>query len=109
MQEEERIALSRLFGMDHNIDMSTIYKEGDSIKIASGPFVGQESRILKINKNRHQATIKFFDTVPAVHVNAVQKIIMIYVKPRRDTCVLNSPMTSALLLHSLTGNLSVKI
>lgn len=41
MRDEERITLSQLFGMDHNIDMSTVYKEGDSIKVVLGPFVGQ--------------------------------------------------------------------
>lgn len=69
MQEEERVALDRIFGVNHSIDMSTIYKEGDSIKVVSGPFVGQESRILKINRNRYEATIEvamFNNKVPVI-------------------------------------------
>lgn len=58
MREEERIALSGIIGQDHCIDISIGFKEGDSVKVTSGALVGNESRILRINKNRHEAIIE---------------------------------------------------
>ena len=78
MREEERAALSRVFGDDYNIDISTAFKEGDSIKVISGALVGSESRIVRINKNRNEAVIEvaMFGTVVPVSVglDVVEKI-----------------------------------
>lgn len=78
MQEEERVALSSIFGADYCINISTGFKEGDAIKIVSGALVGKESTILKINKNRSQATIAigmFGTIVPAtVGIELIEKV-----------------------------------
>jgi transcription antitermination factor NusG len=54
------------------------YNKGDSIRITSGALVGNESRILKINKNRHEAVIgvAMFGTIAPVSVglDIVEKI-----------------------------------
>lgn len=57
MHEEEREALSRVFGINRRIDISTGFKEGDSVRVISGLMMGQESIILNINKGRHGAVI----------------------------------------------------
>ena len=57
MLEEERIALSMMLGHDKHMDISIGYKEGDSVRVISGALVGNESKILSINKNRHEAVI----------------------------------------------------
>ena len=70
MREEEREALSRVFGEEHCIDISKGFKEGDSIKVISGSLMGQESIILRINKGRQEAVIavEMFGTVVSVSV-----------------------------------------
>jgi transcriptional antiterminator NusG len=59
MRDEERIALSRLFGDDRCIDISIGFQEGDAVRIVSGALMvlEQESRILRINKSRREAVI----------------------------------------------------
>ena len=57
MREEERVELIKLIGKDHCIDISTGFREGDSVKIISGVLVGNESRLLRINRNRKEAII----------------------------------------------------
>ena len=78
MREEERIALSEVFGENRSIDISIGFKEGDSIKVISGSLMGQESIIVKINKNRHEAIISvnmFGTTVPvSVGLEVIEKI-----------------------------------
>ena len=70
MLEEERVALSRILGNDYCIDISTGFKEGDSVKVISGALVGSESKILKLSKNRHEAVIEvmMFGTMVSVSV-----------------------------------------
>ena len=57
MKEDERIALSNLLNANRCIDISTGFKEGDKIQIISGVLAGNESRIVKINKNKNYAII----------------------------------------------------
>ena len=57
MHEEERIALSKIFGNDYCIDISFGFQEGDSIRIETGSLTGYESKIIKINKGRREAII----------------------------------------------------
>ena len=57
MQEEEQCALSRVLGNDHCIDISKGFKEGDSLKVISRALVGNESKIMRINKARGEALI----------------------------------------------------
>ncbi len=78
MREEERAALSKVFSHDHCIDISTGFKEGDSVKIISGALVGSESKIVKINKNRNEAIIQvamFGTLVPvSIGLEVIEKI-----------------------------------
>lgn len=57
MRESEREALSKLLGKERSIDISMGLREGDCVKIISGPLLGLESRIVKIDKNRQNAVI----------------------------------------------------
>ena len=70
MREEERIALSRVFGVDKHIDISQGFKEGDSVKVISGALVGNEGMIQKINIGRQEAVIgvSMFGTMVSVSV-----------------------------------------
>ncbi|MCL2285964.1 MAG: antiterminator LoaP [Firmicutes bacterium] len=70
MNKEEQSELSRLFGKERRIDISTGFKDGDSIRVHSGPLAGHESKILKINKNRQNAVIaiNMFGNVSEVSV-----------------------------------------
>ena len=78
MREEERIALSRVFGKDRCIDISKGFKEGDSVEVISGPLMGQESIILRMNKGRQEATISvamFGTLVPvSVRLEVIEKL-----------------------------------
>ena len=71
MREEEREALCQVFGIDRCIDISTGFKEGDSVKVISGSLMGQESIILRTNKGRQEAVISvaMFGTVVPVSVS----------------------------------------
>ena len=78
MLEEERAALSRVLGNDHCIDISKGFKEGDSVRVISGPLVGDESKIMRINKGRGEAVIamNLFGTKVSVSVGleVIEKI-----------------------------------
>jgi len=54
MRENERKVLESFLGRDRCIDISTGFREGDSIRVIAGPLVGSESRIIKVNKKRHE-------------------------------------------------------
>ena len=70
MREEERIALSGVFGADKHINISQGFKEGDSVKVISGALVGNEGMIQRINKGRQEAVIgvSMFGTMVSVSV-----------------------------------------
>ena len=78
MRDEERIAFDKVFGDERRIDISIGFQEGDSIRIVSGALAGNESKILRINKNRHEAVIgvSMFGTVVSVSVGleVIEKI-----------------------------------
>jgi len=70
MRDEERIALSRILGVNKKIDISQGFKEGDSVKIISGALAGNEGMIQRINKGRQEALIgaPIFGTMISVSV-----------------------------------------
>lgn len=43
--------------IDNNIGISTLYKENDNIKILSGPLVGLEGQIVKIDSRKGRAKV----------------------------------------------------
>ena len=57
MHENERAALSTLFGKEYCADISQGFKSNDCIKIISGPLVDYESKILKFNRSRQEAVV----------------------------------------------------
>ena len=79
MREEERISLSKVLGSDYIIDISTGFKNGDSVKITSGAFVGNEGIISSINKGRREAVIKvsLFGSVFSISVglDIIEKVV----------------------------------
>ena len=78
MREEERAALSRVFGNNYCIDISKGFQVGDSVKVISGSLMGQESIIQRINKGRQEAVISvnmFGTAVPiSVGLELIEKI-----------------------------------
>ncbi|MDR2571974.1 MAG: hypothetical protein LBD23_16980 [Oscillospiraceae bacterium] len=51
IREEERLSLNAIFGDEHCIDVPTVLKEGDTVKVISGILSGHESKIVKVNRN----------------------------------------------------------
>jgi len=78
MHDYERVALSKVLGIDHSIDISRGIKEGDSVRIISGSLDGNEGMITKINIGRHEAIIRlsmFGKTVDvSVGIEIIEKI-----------------------------------
>ncbi len=56
-EKEEKI-LDQLCGKDHVLDISTGYKDKDGVHITSGPLVGMENMIKKINRHKRIAVIE---------------------------------------------------
>ncbi|MCL2050941.1 MAG: antiterminator LoaP [Lachnospiraceae bacterium] len=57
MRQDEITRIRSILNYDRCIDISTGYKEGDSVRIIEGSLVGQESKILRISKNKKDAII----------------------------------------------------
>jgi transcription antitermination factor NusG len=57
MRGDEREALHAVIGDGHCIDISAGYKEGDSVRVVSGSLAGNESKIIRINKNRQNVVL----------------------------------------------------
>ena len=78
MKDEERIALSKIIGIDHCIDISIGLKVGDSVKVLSGVLSGNESKIVQVNKGKHEAIISiqmFGNMVPvSVGLEIIDKV-----------------------------------
>jgi transcriptional antiterminator NusG len=78
MRENERTALKKFLGNDFVIDISKGYKEGDFVRVTSGPLIGNESRILRLNRNRQNAVLElnlFGSTVEvSVGLELVEKV-----------------------------------
>ena len=56
-KEEEKI-LDRLCGKDHILDISYGYKDEDGVHITTGPLVGMERIIKKVNRHKRIAVIE---------------------------------------------------
>jgi transcriptional antiterminator NusG len=58
VREKERLYWERLFDADFCIAGSVGVAEGDTIRITSGPLVGMESRIKKIDRHKREAVVE---------------------------------------------------
>ena len=58
LSEEEEKILDQLCGKDHVLDISTGYKDENGAHITSGPLVGMENMIKKINRHKRIAVIE---------------------------------------------------
>ena len=58
IRQKERLYWERLFDSDFCITGSEGFIEGDTIRITSGPLVGMESRIKKINRHKREAVVE---------------------------------------------------
>jgi transcriptional antiterminator NusG len=58
MKESERQMLLNLCNNDHCIETSYGIIEGDKIRISSGPLMGKESIVKKVNRHRREALIE---------------------------------------------------
>ena len=54
---EEKAFLNRIAGRDNVVDISTGYKEGDKIKVVSGPMMGLEGDIIHVDRHKRLVTI----------------------------------------------------
>lgn len=58
MKKEEQLSLRKLLGVNHCIEESIGFIEGDKIKITSGVLIGHESSIKKINRHTREALLE---------------------------------------------------
>jgi len=58
IRQKERQYWERLFDSDFCVSSSVGVIEGDIIRITSGPLVGMESRIKKINRHKREAVVE---------------------------------------------------
>jgi len=58
VREKERLYWERLFDADFCITGSVGFIEGDTVRVVSGPLVGMESRIKKINRHKREAVVE---------------------------------------------------
>ena len=58
IRQKERQYWERLFDADFCVIGSVGFIEGDTIRITSGPLVGMESRIKKINRHKREAVVE---------------------------------------------------
>jgi transcription antitermination factor NusG len=64
------VLLSSLFGENRCIDAPTVLKEGDTVKIISGALAGQESKIVKIEKDMIFINFEILGKVVPVSIGA---------------------------------------
>ena len=57
ISDEEKAFLRRIGGSDNVVDISVGYKEGDRIRILSGPMVGLEGDIIHVDRHKRLVTI----------------------------------------------------
>ena len=57
VSDEEKAFINRIAGRDNIVEISTGYKEGDRIKIVSGPMVGLEGDIIHVDRHKRLVTI----------------------------------------------------
>ena len=58
IREKERLYWERLFNSDFCVTGSVGFIEGDTIRIKTGPLVGMESRIKKIDRHKREAVVE---------------------------------------------------
>lgn len=56
-EKELKVLKILIDNKDNNIGISTLYKENDSIKILTGPLVGLEGHIVKIDSRKGRAKV----------------------------------------------------
>ena len=54
---EEKAFIRRIAGRDNTVDISVGYKEGDKIKVISGPMMGLEGDIVHVDRHKRLVTI----------------------------------------------------
>ena len=57
VSDEERAFINRIAGRDNVVDISVGYKEGDRIRIVSGPMLGLEGDIVQVDRHKRLVTI----------------------------------------------------
>ncbi|MBO4450082.1 MAG: antiterminator LoaP [Clostridiales bacterium] len=57
VSDEEKSFINRIAGRDNVVEISTGYKEGDTIKIVSGPMMGLEGDIVHVDRHKRLVTI----------------------------------------------------
>ena len=57
VSDEEKTFINRIAGRDNIVDISVGYKEGDRIKIVSGPMLGLEGDIVHVDRHKRLVTI----------------------------------------------------
>jgi len=68
VREEERLFLNAVFGDEYCLDVPRILKEGDSVKVVSGPLAGHESYIVRLNKNGVVIAVELLGNSVEVHL-----------------------------------------
>ena len=57
VSDEEKAFINRIAGRDNIVDISVGYKEGDKIKIVSGPMLGLEGNIVHVDRHKRLVTV----------------------------------------------------
>lgn len=57
VNDDEKEFISRIAGRDNIVGLSVGYKEGDKIKIVSGPMLGLEGDIIHVDRHKRLVTI----------------------------------------------------
>lgn len=57
VSDEEKAFINRIAGRDNIVEISVGYKEGDRIKIVSGPMMGLEGDIVHVDRHKRLVTI----------------------------------------------------
>ena len=75
MRPDERRSIECLINDEFFIDSSIGFIEGDRVKVISGPLLGMESNIIKINKRKRTAVINIDILGAKRHVTLMLEII----------------------------------
>ena len=57
VSDEEKVFINRISGRENIVEISVGYKEGDRIKIISGPMLGLEGDIVHVDRHKRLVTI----------------------------------------------------
>jgi len=78
IDERELKVLNILVDKSDTVEMSTVYKQGDTIQVIDGPLQGLEGRIVSINRRKGRAKVRINflnqEKVVELGVNVVDKI-----------------------------------